>query len=152
MSRVVQIAKIEIGYVEQPVNKTKYGEWFGMNGTAWCGIFVSWCCAMAGKPLGNIGYSKGFAGCQTAFKFFKDNGWIVEIPQEGDIVLFAFKKEGVYNHAGIFVEPSTRAGYFVSIEGNTSLKSDHNGGSVMHRERSYKNCIFARPKLKNIPQ
>ena len=43
MSRIVKIAKMQIGYVEKAGNDTIYGEWFGMNGTAWCGIFVSWC-------------------------------------------------------------------------------------------------------------
>jgi hypothetical protein len=144
-NRIVQIAKAEIGYVEKPVNITKYGEWFGMNGSPWCGIFVSWCYAEAGKPLGNIGFSKGFAGCQTAVKHFKAKGKIVEIPEEGDIVFFAFKKAGVYNHTGIFIAPSEHAGYFKSIEGNTSLASDHNGGSVMMRTRKYDGCIFVRP-------
>lgn len=148
MSRIVQIAQAEIGYIEQPVNKTEYGKWFGLNGTAWCGIFVSWCYAMAGTPLPNIGYSKGFAGCQTAYKFFKDRGWIITDPKAGDIVLFDFDGDGKYNHTGIFVEPSERTGYFVSIEGNTALKNDANGGSVMRRERKYKNCIFARPTKK----
>jgi hypothetical protein len=142
---IVQIAKTKLGYIEKPGNDTEFGEWFGLNGQPWCGIFVSWCYAAAGKPLGNIGFSKGFAGCKTAVKHFRSKGKIVEIPQEGDIVFFAFKKPGVYNHCGIFVAPSEHAGYFKSIEGNTSLASDHNGGSVMVRTRKYDGCIFVRP-------
>ena len=144
-NRIVQIAKAEIGYVEKPVNLTKYGEWFGLDGEPWCGMGVSWVYFMADKPLPNIGFSKGFAGCQTAVKYFRAKGKIVEIPQEGDIVFFAFKKPGVYNHCGIFVQPSERTGYFESIEGNTSLASDHNGGSVMMRTRKYEGCVFVRP-------
>lgn len=34
MSRVVQIAKTQIGYIEKAGNDTKYGDWFGMNYTA----------------------------------------------------------------------------------------------------------------------
>ena len=76
MTNVIEIAKKEIGYSETPknTNKTKYGKWFGLDGVAWCGIFVSWCYAQAGKPLGKIGFLKGFAGCQTAVAYFKKNG------------------------------------------------------------------------------
>lgn len=68
MNRIVEIASAEIGQKEQPENsnETKYGEWFGLNGVAWCGIFVSWVYAMAGRQLPKIGFTKGFAGCQTA--------------------------------------------------------------------------------------
>lgn len=143
-NRIVQIAKIEIGYVEIAGNITKYGEWFGMNGTAWCGIFVSWVYAQAGKPLGKIDYLKGFAGCQYALRHFRKLGKVVEIPEAGDIY-FLLKQNGVPFHTGIFVAPSAQSGNFEGVEGNTSLASDHNGGSVMLRVRPYKNCIFVRP-------
>jgi hypothetical protein len=37
--QIVRIAEQEIGYSETPKdsNKTKFGEWFGYNGVAWCG-------------------------------------------------------------------------------------------------------------------
>jgi hypothetical protein len=37
-------------------------------------MFVSWVYAMAGKQLPNIGFKKGFAGCQTAVAYFKKEG------------------------------------------------------------------------------
>ena len=57
MSKIVTIASKEIGYSETPTNsnKTKYGKWFGLDGVAWCGMFVSWVYDKAGVPLGNIG-------------------------------------------------------------------------------------------------
>jgi len=56
--KIVEIAEKEIGTTEYPANtnKTKYGAWFGLNGLAWCAIFVSWCYDKAGFPLGNIGF------------------------------------------------------------------------------------------------
>ena len=144
MSRVVQIAKTQIGYVEKAGNDTIYGEWFGMNGTAWCGIFVSWSFYQAGKPIGKIDYLKGFAGCQYALRYFRKLGKVVEIPEAGDIY-FLLKQNGVPFHTGIFVAPSAQTGKFEGIEGNTSLASDHNGGSVMMRTRSYDKCVFVRP-------
>jgi len=43
-AKIVRIASNEAGYVETPPNsnKTKYGQWFGFDGVAWCGMFVSW--------------------------------------------------------------------------------------------------------------
>jgi len=37
MSKIVEIARAEIGVVESPKdsNKTKYGAWFGYDGVAW---------------------------------------------------------------------------------------------------------------------
>ena len=142
-NRIVQIAKIEIGYVEKAGNITKYGEWFGMNGTAWCGIFVSWVYAQAGKPLGKIDYLKGFAGCQYALRHFHKLGKVVEIPEAGDIY-FLLNSKGVPFHTGIFAAPLAQTGKFEGIEGNTSLASDHNGGSVMARTRAYDKCVFVR--------
>lgn len=132
---VTEIAKKEIGYVEDAGNRTKYGEWFGLNGLPWCGIFVSWCFAMAGRPLPSIGFKKGFAGVQFAYEYYRNMKKLTMSPKEGDIVLYDFDGNGRYDHTGIFVrwiEPQRR---FEAIEGNTSVKNQRNGGSVMLRER-----------------
>ncbi len=53
--KIVEIARAEVGNSEAPKNsnKTKYGKWFGFDGVAWCGMFVSWCYAQAGQQLPN---------------------------------------------------------------------------------------------------
>ena len=38
---IVDVALGQIGYREQGNNRTKYGEWFGMNGAAWCSCFLT---------------------------------------------------------------------------------------------------------------
>ena len=57
LSRVVQVAAGEVGYLEKASNSqldsktgnagksnyTKYGKWIGANGDYWCASFVSWC-------------------------------------------------------------------------------------------------------------
>lgn len=143
---VSEIAEKEVGYKEEPPNSnlTKFGEWFGFNGVAWCGIFVSWCYFMAGMPLPAIGFPKGFAGCQTAVKYFRDNDKITAEPQNGDVVFFDWNGDGRYDHTGIFVawiDENT----FYSIEGNTSLLNQSNGGEVMIRERNKSHAIFVHP-------
>lgn len=144
LEKVVEIAKKEIGYIENPGNKTKYGEWFGLNGLPWCGIFVSWCFAMAGIQLPNIGFKKGFAGVQFAFDYFNNMKRITLSPNPGDIVLYDFDKNGRYDHTGIFVRWVEYQKRFEAIEGNTSTKSQRNGGSVMLRVRNNNSVKFVK--------
>lgn len=148
--KVIAIAKNEIGVTEVPfnTNKTKYGQWFGLNGVAWCGIFVSWCYDKAGFPLGNIGFSKGFAGCQTAYDHFKKSGELTTDPQPGDIVLFDWNGDKRYDHVGIFVSWKAKGKTFNTVEGNTSPTNASNGGCVMDMVRKIENNpIFIHPKV-----
>lgn len=144
-AKIIQIATHEIGYKESPANsnKTKYGKWFGFDGVPWCGMFVSWLYFMAGKPLGNIGFLKGFAGCQTAVAHFKKTNQIVTNPQEGDIVFYDWNNDNKHDHTGVFVR-WVDADRFEAIEGNTSNGNDSNGGQVMRRTRNKSVSIFVR--------
>ena len=141
--KVIEVARKEVGYKETPPNsnKTKYGEWFGFNGVAWCGIFVSWVFATASAPLGNIGFLKGFAGCQTAVAFFRKNNLVTLSPIQGDIVFFDWNNDSRHDHTGIFVRWVSLT-HFECIEGNTSTTNQSNGGQVMLRIRENKNVIF----------
>jgi hypothetical protein len=147
MSKVVEIAKKEIGQGEVPLNsnKTKYGKWFGFDGVAWCGMFVSWCYDQAGTPLGNIGFKKGFAGCQTAVAHYRKTNRITTNPVAGNIVFFDWNKDGRHDHTGIFVRWIELNKTFESIEGNTAVGNDSNGGNVMLRTRKNINVLFVDP-------
>jgi hypothetical protein len=136
MNEIVRIAEKEVGQGEKPLNsnKTKYGKWFGFDGVAWCGMFVSWCYAQAGFPLPKIGFTKGFAGCQTAVAYFKKNNQITNTPAPGDIVFFDWNRDGRFDHTGIFVRWINNK-EFETIEGNTAVGNDSNGGTVMRRKR-----------------
>jgi hypothetical protein len=144
MNKIVEVASKEIGTVEVPKNsnKTKYGKWFGLPSLPWCGMFVSWVYFHAGKPLGNIGFTKGFAGCQTAVAHFKKKGWITKTPVAGDIVFFDWNYDGRFDHTGIFVKALSTT-EFETVEGNTAIGNDSNGGQVMRRIRYFnKQVIF----------
>lgn len=145
---IAEIAKSQVGVKESPKNsnKTIYGKWFGLDGVPWCGIFVSWCYAMAGKQLPKIGFSKGFAGCQTAVAYFKKMKMTTLNPVKGDIVFFDWNGDGRYEHTGIFEGwIDTKKRFFETVEGNTSLTNQSNGGEIMERERINKNVIFVHP-------
>ena len=141
--KIIKIASLEIGYKEaqKNSNKTKYGKWFGYDGVAWCGIFVSWVYAMSGCPLGKIGFKNGFAGCQTAVAYFKKKKMITNEPEAGDIVFFDWNNDGRYDHAGIYIKKIDEQ-IFLTVEGNTSLNNQSNGGQVMIRERKKSQAIF----------
>jgi hypothetical protein len=149
MNEIVRVAEKEVGQGEKPLNsnKTKYGKWFGFDGVAWCGMFVSWCYATAGFALPKIGFTKGFAGCQTAVAYFKKNNQITNTPGPGDIVFFDWNRDGRFDHTGIFVKWINN-NEFEAIEGNTAIGNDSNGGTVMRRKRdkTKANILFV-----NIP-
>ena len=146
--KLISVAIKEVGYSETPANsnRTKYGAWFGLDGLPWCGIFISWVYWTAGYPLGNIGYLKGFAGCQTAVAYFRKHGAIVTDPMPGDLAFFDWNNDGRHDHVGMFSK-NLSADEFESIEGNTSLTNQSNGGSVMARYRKTSTTLFARPSL-----
>jgi len=152
-SKVIQAAISQLGYCESPPdsNKQMFGEWYGMNGCAWCAIFVSWCFDQAGVPLGKIDSVKGIHYCPSALNYFKKaGGQITTEPQPGDIVFFDWEKDGKVDHVGIFLQARASApGTFISIEGNTALGDDSNGGKVMIRVRNYSVAVFVHPNILN---
>ena len=143
MSKIIEIARQEVGQKESPANSnnSKYNKWFGLPNLPWCGMFVSYCYAMAETALPKIGFSKGFAGCQTAVAYFKSNKKITTTPKEGDIVFFDWNGDGRYDHTGLFVKWIDKD-TFETIEGNTAIGNDSNGGEVMIRKRNKKFAIF----------
>lgn len=131
-------AASQIGYTESPANsnKTKYGEWYGMNGQPWCAMFVSWC-ANEISALDTVGK---YAYTPYEAQFYKDgkNGskWLSrdEKPQPGDLVFFSNATR--ICHVGI-VETRNGTSSVTTIEGNTSAGNNANGGAVMRRTRTY---------------
>lgn len=93
---------------------------------------------------------KKTASCLEMLEWFEANGQIVDFPLPGDMVFFKYPtNDRRTNHMGVVTNPNTIDDY-QTIEGNTSLSSNDNGGSVMSRKRSKKNLVaFARPKYKN---
>lgn len=144
-ARVIEIAIGEIGYVEQPENLTKYGEFTKANGLPWCGSFVNWCFHQAGLKLPSM------VSTAAGAARLKDVGrWHIE-PQVGDLAFFDFPHDGVdrISHIGIVV--AVRDKSVLTIEGNTSGTGDQrNGGEVMLKERGFGQGSaivgFGRPK------
>lgn len=154
MQRIVDIALSRLGYKESPKgsNMTDFGQWFGLNGRAWCGMFVSWCYDQAEVPLGTIDFRKGFAGTQFALKHFikKDEVISAANAKPGDIVLFDWNGDERPDHTGIFKQDLGN-GTFECVEGNTAVGNNSDGGEVMLRIRPYTagkmKLYFVHPKV-----
>ena len=140
MSRkeIIQRAAAEEGTTENPPNsnKTKYGEWYGLNGVPWCAIFVSYIFDKAGHSLGFIETGKGYQSCQGGYNHWRSTNEFTTNPQPGDIVLYDWNGDGHCDHTGIFLRWIKQGEKFEAWEGNTSMTDNSNGGIVMLRKRS----------------
>lgn len=114
------------------------------------GSAYPWCCAFIWDIFRRCGMSDLFydgkktAYCPTVESYYKSIGRWFSYPQRGDLALFNWSGGKVAQHIG-FVE-QVKEGTIITIEGNTSVTSNDNGGSVMRRERKISQCTgFARP-------
>lgn len=146
--KILQTAIAELGEIEYPLNsnRQKYGKWYGLNGVPWCAIFVSWVYHIAGYPLGKIDSWLGIQYCPSALNHFKRINAVTKDPKPGDIAFFDWQLDGRFDHAGIFLQDNQDKLTFMSIEGNTAIGNDSNGGEVMIRQRKYKNAVFVHPQ------
>lgn len=136
VQKILEIAYSQVGYVEKPVNITKYGRYFNSNPAQWCGLFVMWVFAKAGyHDFPNTAYTPDGVKEWKKRKLWKTHGEI----KPGSIVYFDFKGDGVnrVSHVGIAVLHLAN-NQVLTIEGNTasSIKGDQrNGGEVCIKSR-----------------
>lgn len=130
--RILAAASREIGYREGPGKRNKYGEWYGMDGVAWCMEFVQWVYHTAGMDL-----PFRTASCGELLNWYRQNRpeCITREPVPGCIVIFDFPNTRfMTDHTGIFVACD---GYRITtIDGNTSNENEGNGGWVQQRKRT----------------
>lgn len=143
-AELVRWAQSQIGVKESPAgsNIVKYWDFYkdhcGVNyqGQPWCAAFVA--CGMTTIGQWDFTSDEGrFRYTPSLVNWAKQNGqWLdrSEVCQPGDLVLFANK--GTACHVGI-VEKRISSSQIQTIEGNTSVTSNDNGGAVMRRTRSY---------------
>ena len=142
--RALAEALRHLGKRESPSgsNRTEFGRWYGVDGVPWCNIFVSYCFKVGAEYTICKGYrgagvnGKGCAYVPTTEAWLRAAGfWIGRgAPEPGDIVIFNWDQRGVPEHIGI-VEANLGGGRFRTVEGNTAVGNDSNGGQVMRRQR-----------------
>ena len=134
-----------LGLTESPPNsnKTQFGEWFGENGVAWCNIFLSFCFKQSsgielcqGFSGSGVKPGKGCAYVPTTLAWLKAQNLLVatEDMLPGDIVIHAWDHK-TPEHISLCCG-RIDGNLFPSLEGNTSLASDSNGGEVLLRPRN----------------
>jgi len=139
----LEIAKGEIGTIEEGDNLTKYGKFTKADGLPWCGSFCNWVLAQAGVKVHSVvGTAVG------AHKFKEISRWS-DTPTIGDLAFMDFPHDGVdrISHIGIVV--GIDGNTVTTIEGNTSGTGDQrNGGMVMVKKRTIGKEVvgFGRPK------
>ena len=133
-----------VGVRESPPgsNRTMFGRWYGVDGVPWCAIFVSYCFSVgAGVTLCRGGHGagvspRGVAYVPTLEAWLRGTGRSLAAgvpPAAGDLVVFDWDG-GLPDHVGIVVAART-GGRLDTVEGNTAVGNDSDGGEVMRRRR-----------------
>lgn len=147
VNSLLAAARGELGSAESPAgsNRTKYGQWYGLDGYSWCMIFVMWCFDRAGTAL-----PKRTASCGELMRAAQAaDCWVKSGFLPGDVAIYDFSgRRTVTQHCGI-VEAVLPDYGVQSIEGNTSISgSQDNGGMVCRKKRMQKYIIGAvRPRF-----
>lgn len=151
--QIMNKAASYIGTKESPKNSNNVIFNTHYYGKPVSGKSYPWCCAFVWDIFRLCGASKLFydgkktAYCPTVKNWAIKNKLTVSKSQAkyGDIVLFDWGRDGIPDHIG-FVE-SYSNGVFHTIEGNTAVGNDSNGGCVMRRKRTSNTvCLVIRPK------
>ena len=148
---IIKTAQAEVGVTEYPPNSNNvkynteyYGKPVSGSNYPWCCVFVWWVFKHQSKFI-----LKKTARCTTLGEWFKDNDRWYTTPQVGDVVFFKFPTNNRWtNHVGIV--KSIKGNTIETIEGNTSVNSDDNGGAVMIRQRTSNIVGYGRPDYDTV--
>lgn len=138
--RALAEALRHVGVRESPPgsNRTMFGRWFGVDGVPWCAIFASYCFDVGAGVVLCRGWHgagtgpRGVAYVPTLAAWLKATGRAVDDPQPGDLAIFDWDG-GLPDHVGLVVHANGTG--LLTVEGNTALANDSDGGEVMRRER-----------------
>ena len=113
-----------------------------------------WCCTFGWDIFRMAGASELFydgkktAYCPEVVNWGRKNDLIVPMTEgrPGDLILFDWNHDGVADHIGI-IEKQLDKNIYRTIEGNTAVGNDSNGGEVMRRTRDTNTvCCIIRPR------
>ena len=138
--RALAEALRHVGVRESPPgsNRTMFGRWFGVDGVPWCAIFASYCydvgaCVVLCRGWHGAGVGpRGVAYVPTLAAWLKATNRWVAAAEPGDLVIFDWDG-GAPDHVGLVVRVHPER--IDTVEGNTAVGNDANGGEVMRRVR-----------------
>lgn len=118
-------AETDVGYRESPVNRTKYGRHYGLDGSPWCAMAVSRWCDKSGHPLPSMqpGMPDGYAAVFYGISYAKSHGlWIPSWQAKaGDAICYGWdgpSSPPAHQHTGLVVSSGARGSTGHTIEGN----------------------------------
>lgn len=151
---IINKAKSYIGTKESPANSNNVIFNTDYYGKVVSGNSFPWCCTFVWDIFRMCGLSKLFYGgnktayCPAVYDWGNKNKLTVAKSKgtKGDIILFDWNKDGVADHIG-FIVAKNSDGSYTTIEGNTSVTNNSNGGEVQQRTRTQSTIIsIIRPK------
>ena len=141
-SDIINLAISYIGVRESPANSNNVQFNTDFYGRQVSGGDFPWCCAFIWDLFRMLDASDLFLGglktawCPNVEYYAKRHGqWVTENYQTGDCALFNFQGGTLAGHIGI-AESVNDDGMVNTIEGNTAVTCDDNGGEVMRRTRN----------------
>lgn len=150
---LIDIALAQLGTKESPAgsNNVKYNTAYygrevydGLWETTfpWCVVFLWWCFREAGASALFYGGDKT-ASCGTLLGYYRARGQTVTDGdyQPGDLLFYNFTGGSDPEHVGLC--ESFGGATVMSIEGNTGIGNDANGGAVMRRSRTLGQIVWA---------
>lgn len=169
LSKVIEIARGELGVCEEPVNRVKYNTaYYGREVSGknfpWCVTLPWWVFREAGEQRAFFGGGKT-ASCRTLLRWYQEQGLTADKQdiQVGDILILNFSGKKVggeldTEHCGLVVEKGPIPGTWYTVEGNTTPgeegtpQEQADGGCVALKLRSERNVVGAcRPQYQPEP-
>ena len=152
--QALRIALREVGAKETPAGSNwgarvaQYLAAAGIKSPApWCAAFVTWCFQRAGMTI----TTPGPASVENWEQWAAKAGYIAARPLRADLVCYDWNADNWYDHIGFVVKVlalrwkgTAFVGWVKTVEGNTSVGNDSNGGEVMIRYRWISNAKFVR--------
>lgn len=134
---ILALARKEIGTVEFPPNsnKVKYNDAFGWGNIHWCLVFIWWLFRELG--IQHLFFDGEKCAYVPAFQdWARKKGLLVKEPKPGDLICFDFNGNGQADHIGLCTGANNKLVH--TIDGNTGVGNEANGGAVMARSRDRK--------------
>jgi hypothetical protein len=141
-TKMFREAKKHKGVKENPAgsNRVLFSSWYGMVGP-WCAMFVTYCGAQVGAAQFKRNHRWAYVPYLVSDARAGRNGLAITYqPKQGDLVCFDWDRDGVADHIGFF-DRWLDGGRFKTLEGNTAVGNDSNGGEVMARDRDKSQVI-----------
>ena len=152
MATATQIINREKSYIGTKDTGKFNRDYYGYdNGKPWCCVF-QWD-AFREEDASKLFYNGNkTASCTAVLDWGINKGLTVNLydGMPGDLILFDWNKSGDADHIGMIISKNSDGSY-QTVEGNTSIGNNSNGGQVMERTRYVEyDCVRAiiRPKYK----